>query len=99
MLNQRLDRHKARAGARQPYKARQRLRDHHQLAHDFAIVFPAHIKNQAEALIGDERKRVGGIKRLRCQNRKNLFLKICADRSLKTFAHCGRLNNLNALCR
>ena len=65
MLNQRLNRDKARAGAGQPDEARQRLRDHHQLAHDFAIIFPAHIENQADALIGDERKRVGGIQRLR----------------------------------
>jgi hypothetical protein len=43
------------------------LRDHHQLADDFAIVFPAHIENQADALIGNERKRVGRIKRLRRQ--------------------------------
>ena len=68
MLDQRLDCDEACAGTGQADKAGERLRDQHQLPHDFAIILAAHIENKAKALVGNEWKWMRRVQCLRGEN-------------------------------
>ena len=96
MFDQRLNGDEPCTKAGQPDKAGERLRDHHQLPHNLSIIFAAHIENEAQALVGNEGKRMRRVQRLRGEHWQDLFAEICAHLRLQGLSHRRWLNDLNA---